>query len=295
MKKILFVFLTAFSLLSAYWGHAAVSKEIRLGVNAERGELKAVKEWSEFANYLSSELGQPVKLVPLPVGKVIEAVSNKEVDFLLANPVQSVVVKERHGFVPLATLNDKMGSQFAGVIIAKKGNGVVKGRDLKGKNVMSMKFKAAAGAYLFQSYHLLQQGIDVHRDFASFKEGQKQDDLVLAVKAGVIDAAFIRTGQLEAMEKEGKIKIDDFVIVDKREDPGFPFLHTTILYPEWFFSVMPNTDPKVAAKVKAALLKMTSDTKASKAAGINGFVNAHSTEGLKQAMKALKVPPYDKH
>ncbi len=292
MKKKLFVLLTAFCLF-AYFNPAIAYGEIKLGVNAERGELKAIKEWGEFANYLSSEIGQPVKLVPIPVAKLIDAAENKEVDFLLANPVQSVVVKEKHGFAPLATLNEKT-SQFAGVIVAKKGSGISKGTDLKGKNVMSLKFKAAAGAYLFQVYHLLQQGIDAHRDFASFKEGQKQDDLVLAVKAGVIDAAFIRSGMLETMEKEGKIKIDDFVIVDKREDQGFPFLHSTVLYPEWFFSVTSKTDPKLAARVKTALLKMTPDTKASKEAGINGFVNALSTDGLKQAMKALKVAPYDK-
>lgn len=294
MRKILFVFLTAFCLF-AYFNPSIAFGEIKLGVNAERGELKAIKEWGELANYLSSTLGQPVKLVPLPPAKLLDAVGNKEVDFLLANPVQSVVVKEKYGFAPLATLNDKMGSQFAGVIVAKKGSGISKGADLKGKNVMSLKFKSAAGAYLFQVYHLLQQGIDAHRDFASFKEGQKQDDLVLAVKAGVIDAAFIRSGQLEAMEKEGKIKIEDFAIVDKRDDPGFPFLHSTVLYPEWFFSVTTKTDSKLVAKVKTALLKMTPDTKASKEAGINGFVNAASTEGLNQAMKSLKVPPYDKH
>lgn len=293
MKKILFVFLTVFSLLVCLNPLIAYG-ELKLGVNAERGELKAIKEWGELANYLSSEIGQPVKLVPIPVAKIIDSAENKEVDFLLANPVQSVIVKEKYGFTPLTTLNDKMGSQFAGVIIAKKGSGISKGADLKGKNVMSLKFKAAAGAYLFQVYHLLQQGIDAHRDFASFKEGQKQDDLVLAVKAGVIDAAFIRSGQLEAMEKEGKIKIEDFVIVDKRDDPGFPFLHSTTLYPEWFFSVTPKTDPKMAARVKTALLKMSHDTKASKEAGINGFVNALSLDGLKQAMKALKVAPYNK-
>jgi twitching motility protein PilJ len=293
MKKTLFVLLTAFCLFVCFSPLIAYA-ELKLGVNAERGELKAMKEWGELANYLSSEIGQPVKLVPIPVAKLLDAAENKEVDFILANPVQSVVVKEKHGFVPVATLNDKMGSQFAGVIIAKKGNGITKGSDLKGKNVMSLKFKSAAGAYLFQTYHLLQQGIDAHRDFASFKEGQKQDDLVLAVKAGVIDAAFIRSGLLESMESEGKVKIDDFVIVDKRDDSGFSFLHSTILYPEWFFSATSKTDPKITAKLKTALLKMTPDSKASKEAGIKGFVNALSTDGLKQAMKALKVAPYNK-
>ncbi len=292
MKKII-IAATIFCLSMAYLSQSAIA-EIRIGVNAARGELQVVKEWSELANYLSSELGQPVKLIPLTAASFLGSIERKEVDFLLANPVQSVHVNEKNGFTYLATLNKKTGSQFAGVIIAKKGNGITKASDLKGKNVMSRDPKTAAGAFLFQAYHLHKQGIDVRKDLASLKEGQKQDDLVLAVKAGVIDAAFIRSGMLETMEKEGKIKIDDFVIVDQRTTANFPFIHTTELYPEWFFSASPKTDSKTANKVKTAILKITPDSKAAAAANINGFVEPIPTDGLKKAMKAMKIAPYDK-
>lgn len=292
MKKTLFVFLTVFSLLVCLNPLIAYG-ELKLGVNAKRGELKAMEEWGELANYLSSEIGQPVKLVPLSMDNLASAIENRNVDILLVNPVQAVIAKEKGTFIPIATLKGKYGSQFAGVIIAKKGNGITKAADLKGKKAMSRDSKSAAGAYIFQAYHLHKQGIDVNKDL-SLTEAKKQDDIVLAVRAGIVDAGFIRTGQLESMEKEGKIKMDDFAIVDQKKDSDFPFIHSTVLYPEWFFSASSKVDSKLTAKIKTALLKITPETKASKAANINGFVEPISTEGLKTAMKTLKIAPYNK-
>lgn len=292
MKKIVISLMVL--CLSIFYLNNSGFAEIRMGVNAERGELKAIEKWGELAKYLSSETGQTVKLVPLLVSNILDAAKNGEADILLANPLFTVIIKEKHNFNPIATLNETTGSQFAGVIIASRGSGITKGTDLKGKKVMSLKFKVAAGAYLFQAYHLYQQGIDVHKDFASFTEAKKQDDIVLAVKAGLIDAGFIRSGQLESMEKEGKIKIDEFVIVDQRTDPRFPFVHSTVLYPEWFFSTTAKMDQNLVARIKGALLKLKPENKAAKTADINGFIEPLSLDGLKKAMKTLKVAPYDK-
>lgn len=292
MKKFLFILLTAFCLF-AYFNPSTAYGEIKLGVNAERGELKAMEKWGELVSYLSSEIGQPVKLVPLSMDNLETAIENRSTDILLVNPVQTIIAKEKSHFTPVATLKGKHGSQFAGVIIAKKGNGITKAADLKGKKAMSRDPNAAAGAYIFQAYHLHKQGIDVNKDL-SLTEAKKQDDIVLAVRAGIVDAGFIRTGTLESMEKEGKIKMDDFIIVDQRKDADFPFVHSTVLYPEWFLSVSSKVDSKLTAKIKTALLKITPETKASKAANINGFVEPISTEGLKTAMKTLKIAPYNK-
>ena len=159
---------------------------------------------------------------------------------------------------------------------------------------MALKFRQAAGAYIFQTYHLQQKGIDPHKDFASMKEGKKQDDLVMAVQAGNIDAAFIRTGILEAMEKEGKIKMGDFVVVDQNTTDGFPLAHTTALYPEWYLSSLKGTDTGKAEKVKMAALKLKSSDKAAKNAKIMGFVEPVSMDGMTDALKALKIQPFDK-
>ena len=271
----------------------AVWAEIKIGVNLHRDVAETLERWKELANYLSKELAQPVKIVPLSAAKSLEIVAAGGVDFMLDNPVNSAILIEKQGKMPLATLNAKEGTQFAGVIVAKKGSGITKSVDLKGKKVMSLAHKRAAGGYMFQTYHLYKQGIDPDKDFASFKEGKSQDDLVLAVDKGFIDAAFVRSGILESMDKKGEIKINDFVVVDSRTDPELPFLHTTELYPEWCLVTAANTDPQLAETLKAAVLKIKPDSKAAQTAEINGFVEPLSYQMMVEMMKALKIPPFE--
>ncbi|MDH4321455.1 MAG: phosphate/phosphite/phosphonate ABC transporter substrate-binding protein [Desulfobulbaceae bacterium] len=272
------------------WNSPA-SAEIKIGINAPRGELAAMKEFGALATYLEQQVGDKITLVPNKVANLLEQTEKGELDFVLANPVQTIIMAEEQGVIPLVTMEQKEGPRFAGVIIAKKGSGITKAEDLKGKKVMALSSSAAA-AYVFQSYHLTKKGINPRKDFAAFVEGKKLDDLVLAVNAGVMDAAFIKSGTLEDMAKEGKISLADFVIVDERKDPTFPLLHTTQTYPEWFFTATKKADAATTKKIKAALLKLTPADAACKAATIKGFVDALPLDELKTALKTLQLRPY---
>lgn len=282
---LLFVVLSFFS--------APSYSEVKIGVLAPRGQLKALKRWKVFSEYLSEKLGDQVTMVPLLPADIFASVRSGELEFLLTNPVQTAKVVKLHGARTLATLNKKSGPFFAGVIVSKKGSGINTAEDLKGKHVMSLKFKTAAGAYTFQTYHLYEKGIDPHKDFASMRETKKQDDLVLAVKAGVIDAAFVRSGIIEAMQRENKIHIDEFTIVDKREGDGLKLVHSTKLYPEWYLSALAKADNQVSEKVKRAVLELNVDHPAAKAAKINGFVEPVSLDGMLTALKALNISPFN--
>ncbi len=266
---------------------------IKIGVNAHRGADYVKERWSDLAQHLSQELGETVKIVPLRVASLLSDVKRKQVDFVFSNPVQAVVLNAYLRTVPMVTLNTNAGSQFAGVIVAKKGSGITKSQDLVGKKVVSMRFKVVAGGYIFQTYHLLQKGIDPHKDFASIKQLRSQDKLVQTVKRGIADAAFVRSGLLEKMTKAGKIKMDDFVVVDHR-DPNkrVPFVHTTQAYPEWYISAMPKTDEATVKRLKAALLALPANSQAARVAKIKGFVKPLSLDNMKMALQTLKVPPY---
>jgi ABC-type phosphate/phosphonate transport system substrate-binding protein len=292
MSRMIFRLVAAIALLAVFIPNVQ-SQELKVGVLAPRGELKANARWQAFGKYLSNALGKDVVIVPLPPSKVTSTADNGKIDFLLSHSPHTVYVQEKLGAKVLATLNTKAGPRFGGVIIAKKDSGIASANDLRGKNVMSLKFNAAAGAYIFQTYHLMEKGIDPHKDFASIREGKKQDDLVLAVKNGLIDAAFVRTGLLENMQREGKVKLDEFVIVDKQDDAGFPLLHSTELYPEWCMSALPTASPDDAAKMSDALFKLTPDMPAASKARIEGFVPPVSLDGIKQALKSLQIAPFN--
>lgn len=275
--------------------HSTAWAEIRLGIIAIRGELQTLKRWEQLGKYLSEQLEQPVKVVPLMHKELLESAAQGNLDFVLHTPVGAVLLVEKHQHIPLATLNTLNGTQFAGVIVSKKGSGIKKSEDLKGKKVISMQQSTGAGGYLFQVYHLKTKGIDPHKDFASFKEGKNQDDLVMGVKVGIFDAAFVRSGILESLEKAGKIKIDDFEIVDQREDEGFSHVHTTLLFPEFCFSAKPSLDPQIMSAIKQALLNLSPEHSAAKTAEIKGFVEPISYEPIKILLQTLKIEPFNQN
>ncbi len=270
----------------------AIAKDINLGVQASRGAVKALKLWTELGNYISTETGHKVNIIPLNPSQTMKAVKAGRVDFLLSNPVVAVGVIVKHKYVPLVTRVKKSGSQFGGVIFASKKSGIKTANDLKGKNVMAYKFKRSAAAYVFQVKHLKDKGIDAHKDFKTFRQAKKQDDIVLAVSRGVVDAGFVKTGMLESMAKEGKVKMDDFYVIDQVKD-DFKQVHSTQLYPQWTLTVKPGYDAAIVEKLKAALLKLKPDHKAAKKAKVKGFVEAVSLDGLKETLKSLKLPPYN--
>ena len=290
MKKLLLaVFLISVSLFSL---NLVQATEVNIGVMASRGNLKALKRWTDIGKYLSAETGVKIKIVPLKPNKTIQAISAGKVSYMLANPVLTVAMEEKLATTPLLTMKKKSGAQFAGVIFAKKGNAINKAADLKGKKVMGYKFKRSAAAYVFQVKHLMDKGINAHKDFSVFKEAKGQDDIVLAVQAGTFDAGFVKSGLLETMAKEGKINLADFVIIDQKKD-SLAALHSTQLYPQWYLSATSKADNVLSSKIKAALLKLGADNKASKKAKIVGFVEPLSLDELKMTLRALKLPPYN--
>jgi ABC-type phosphate/phosphonate transport system substrate-binding protein len=267
---------------------AVVHAEISFGVNAPRGANEVLSTWGELGKYLSAEVGQPVHIVPLKVSDLVAEVVLKDIRFVLVQPVQMVYLQDIFHAIPLVSLNSPLGPRFAGVIIAKKGSGITHAESLKGKKVVGMSKTAAAG-YMLQAYHLLKRGIDVHKDLASFQQAQKQDDLVTLVQEGVADAAFVRSGLLEDMEKEGKLKVADFEIIDQKSGDNFAPVHTTMLYPEWYVAATAKTDAALAQRVKAALLRLTSTTEAARIARINGFVEPLALDEWKAVVAALRV------
>ena len=267
---------------------SVIHAEISFGVNAPRGANEALTTWGELGKYLSAEVGQPVHIVPLKVSDLVAEVVLKDIRFALVQPVQMVYLQDIFNATPLVSLNSPLGPRFAGVIIAKKGSGITHAESLKGKKVVGMSKTAAAG-YMLQAYHLLKRGIDVHKDFASFQQAQKQDDLVMLLQRGVADAAFVRSGLLEDMEKEGKLKVADFEIIDQKSGDNFAPVHTTMLYPEWYVAATAKTDAALAQRVKAALLRLTSTTEAARVARINGFVEPLALHEWKAVVAALRV------
>ncbi len=268
--------------------------DFTLGVMAPRGGLKALKRWQPLAKYFAAQTGEKVKLLPLKPDRLLGAVKNKTVDVVLANPLLSATIATTvPGSKAVAGLNKKSGDKFAGVIFSKAGSGIKTSADVKGKKVLGFKIGKSAGAYLFQAYHLKLANISVPGDLASLKGVKTQDAVALAIKIGVGDVGFVRTGILESMAKAGKVKLSDFTIVDGNTGPG-GLVYSTAYYPEWQLIALPQLDAARVAKISKAALALNASAPAAKIAKIVGFVAPADLSPVVDMMKALKVKPFDK-
>jgi len=287
MKK-LFLTLCA---VSAFLSSVPTYAEATLAVMANRGELAAIKKWTALTDYLTAQTGETVTLVPVLASKVLPAAAEGKYDYYLVNPTQSVIGAELHGNKLLATLRKKTGTEFAGLIITTPDTGIKTAADLKGKHILALKIGSAAGAWMFQSYHLLENGIDPRND-VTLEEVKTQDDLALTVQAGFADAGYVRTGLLESMAKRGDIEMGDFVVVDRVDDPVLGMPRTTQKYPEWYFAAAAKADAGLTDKIVAALFALQASDAAAQKAKIEGFSEPVDPTALLNAMKALKVGPF---
>ena len=61
------------------------------------------------------------------------------------------------------------------------------------------------------------------------------------------------------MHEDGLIRIEDFRVLRPAMD-DFPYLHSTLLYPEWAFSRCAGTDAVPAKKVAKVLIGICAAT-----------------------------------
>jgi phosphate/phosphite/phosphonate ABC transporter binding protein len=268
----------------------AAQAEIKIGVLALRGAPKVMEQYTETGQYLTDKMGEPVTIMPLAFTAVKPMLKDGKIDFVLANSSFYVELEQLHGAKAIAmqvnSANGKPIKEFGGVILVRKDSPIKTLADLKGKKFMVVKASSFGGAQMALRL-LLQNGIDYKKDFSEFKEGGKHDNVVLAVKNGVMDAGTVRTDVMETMAKEGTISMDEFRIINQIND-DFPYVHSTELYPEWPMAAAKHVDEAKAKKLADALIAMKADSDAAKKSGIIGWAPAGDFSSVRECLKELK-------
>jgi two-component system sensor histidine kinase TtrS len=229
-----------------------------IGVLAKRGSQKTIEKWGATAEFLSKRLKRNVRIAPLTFEEIEQALKENQIDFLLANSAFFAKYKDRYKLRAVVTMvNSNMiaaAKKFGGVIFTRKNRKINSIEDIRNKKLMCVNFSSFGGAHAAWRL-LLEHGIDPRKDCAAFLEGGTHDNVVMAVKNGSVDVGTVRSDTLERMEREGKIRIGDFKIINPIND-GFPFIHSTILYPEWPLAATPKIEPKLANKAGSALMSL---------------------------------------
>jgi PAS domain S-box-containing protein len=272
---------------------------VRIGVLANRGSESCLARWTPTAQYLTEKIpGKTFQIVPVDFEQIYWVVSQGAVEFILANPAFFVELESWYRVNPIATLRNRFpggdSTRFAGVIFTRADRIDLRSlRDLKGKRFAAVK-ETSLGGWLMAWREFFEINIDPNRDFASLVFAGTQDAVVNAVIEGRADAGAVRSDILERMAAEGRIRLDQFRVFP--HPPGdseeVPFLHSTRAYPEWPMAEVRHTDDELARQVAVALLQMSADSPAARAADCAGWAIPLNYQSVHECLKVLKVGPY---
>lgn len=249
------------------------AQEYKIGVLANRGAGQAFQEWNATAEYLSAKLGKPFTIVPLDDKQLPAWTKEGKIDFLYTNPAMYAELNKLHGVQAVATLVNQVKSvavdQAASAIIVKRESPIKTLADFKGKDFMC-RGRSAFGGWLMAKRLFVESGMNPEKDFLSLRDMNTHDNVVYAVYNGVVHGGAVRTGTLEKMAQEGKIKLEDFRVIHQISD-NFPFIHSTQLYPEYPMAVCSHVPSAVKTEVAQALHAMTPSDRAASAANMAGW------------------------
>lgn len=275
-------------------------KNVQIAVLSLRGDVEAYKTWNATALYLARNIpGYSFTIVPYDFKTIGPAAQRREYDFVIVNSAIYVELEALYGVTRIATLkglgSGSAATQFGGVIFCKKDRDDINELDdIKDKTFVAVE-ENSFGGWRMAVREFLAAGIKPYDDFKKITYAGTHDGVVYAVRDGKADAGTARSGILESMAKEGKIKLDDFKIINQKTNKKFNFIHSTRLYPEWPFAQMPHTDDNLAQKVAIALLGMQAGDEAAKAARSAGWTTPRDYTDVHELFKELKIGPYKEY
>lgn len=273
---------------------------LHFAVLAFRPKAETLTQWQPIVDYLNhAGFKQHFVLDALNYPEMERAIKNRQADIVLTQPADYVHLAYVVGlYSPLATLVEQDGknsfSEFGGVIVTLANRTDIKTlADLKGKRI-AVSQKESLGGYLMQAYELLKSGLDPDKDITVTELGMPHDNAVEAVLAGKADAAFVRTGVLEGMVRDGSVNLGQLSVIKAPDVPRYPLMLSTRLYPEWALATMPWINPELAKEICVALLSLKSNAPEAHAAHIHGFTIPGDYHMVEKMMRALYAPPFNK-
>jgi len=276
----------------------AESRGVAVGVLSIRGDNTCIKMWTRTIRYLTDEIFEHTfYLIPLELDEMSSALEQHKVDFVLTNPGNYVELERLFGISRIVTMRNlrhgKPYTVFGAVIFTRADRDDIHTiSDLENRSFGAVD-KAAFGGFQVAWRELKDAGIEPFSDFSSLRFfGFPQDNVILSVRDGLIDAGTVRTGILEHMAAEGKIQLQDFRILNQQTSESFPFYYSTRLYPEWAFAKTSNTSDELAKAVTIALLKMPENHAAAVSGQYAGWTVPLDYQPVHELFRELEIGPY---
>jgi phosphonate transport system substrate-binding protein len=271
---------------------------VKIGYMLCNSEQETTQRFLPLTQYLSDKVGVDFVMVPVDTNDFEKRFKAGEFAFTHTNSIIYVILHENQGVKLLASeKRGKLGSRSAGAIISRKGSGIEKLVDIRGKRMAFGPMLAPTG-YLAEYDMMLAAGINPENDLGHYTippGSYKHEKLIYGVLYGMYDVAAAPVMDIENMTRDGKISADDLIILAQSK----PIPYCT-------FGVSKDADPALVKKVRDALLALKpTDTavvdgehlKVMKAAWIDGYEELLDSDydSIREMAKRVNMPPYQKY
>ncbi len=255
MKKLLlYVFLFLFCTGLCGVGQA---QEYTLSMLPRYFPEKLTAMITPLAAYLSEKTGSSIKpILTANFAEYEKQINDGHITIGYENPLVYVNVSAVHEVLATA-IKGQGGDKFRGIIIVRPDSGIKSIADLKDRQIMIVG-KTSAGGYLSQKLSLQKQGISLSGKNMLEAADNRQENVIIAVSIGDVDAGFIRESALH--------KADKYIV------PGsVKVLTPTAWLPNWAFSVNRKMAKGRKKALLNALLALKKDGPVLKSMGLSGF------------------------
>lgn len=283
------------------WGVPAATaraqgETVSIGVLTFRPLAQAQQQWRPLVDYLNRQIPE-ARFVLTVYGhlELQDAIQRQVVDLLITQPADYVRHVHSFGLLSaLATIIPLERGQpvraMGGVILVPSHRDDINTlADLRNRRI-AITFFDSLGAYQAQAYELAKAGV---KPLSFLETGNPQDRTVQAMLGGQADAAFVRTGLMETMVSEGRLKSGQVKVLNSQRYPGYPNALSTRLYPEWPVVAMPHLKEDIAVRIAGALLSIPHGSPLTRSLGLHGFTTPADYEPVRATMRELRLPPFD--
>jgi phosphonate transport system substrate-binding protein len=243
MKKLLTtIFTLAFMWAESAFGQAP--KELRISAIPDENPQELLRIYMPFADYLSKEIGVPVKFTPVvDYAATVEGLAASKLDMVWYGGLTSVQAARRAKGAKRIVMR-KEDTEFKSQFITRKDTGVHDLKDLKGKTFSFGSVSSTSG-HLMPRYYLMKAGINPEKDFSKFSFSGAHDATAAWVEAGRVDAGALNFLVWDKLVANKKVDTDKVVV-----------FYTTPTYVDYVWMVRGGLDNATVEKIAKALLKL---------------------------------------
>lgn len=245
MKRYLGLLLVVLMVLAG--GAAFAQKpvtELKISAIPDENPQEMLRIYQPFADYLSKEIGIPVKFTPVvDYAATVEGLAAGKLDMVWYGGFTSVQAAGRAKGARRVIMR-KEDAEFKSHFITRKDTGIRELKDLKGKTFSFGSVSSTSG-HLMPRYYLLKGGINPEKDFSRFSFSGAHDATAAWVEAGRVDA-----GALNFL-------VWDKLVETKKVDTGKVVIFwTTPPYVDYVWTVRGGLDKGLVEKISKAFLKL---------------------------------------